>query len=152
MMVDNEHLLMHHLHNLLHFQTKLSIFQHHCVFLLTCSPTSSALATMDLLLALEKELRKRWLAGPGNSFCTNVLHSRHLGCKIKKIEFFLKIFFKYFSHIYKFFKVLPGCILFQLDHLLHGVLGKEDNQGETSNPNDTKKLWVISCELKYCKI
>ena len=48
-------------------------------FPLTCSPTSSALATMDLLVALEKEVRKRWLAGPGISFCTKVLHSRHLG-------------------------------------------------------------------------
>ena len=67
--------------------------------------TSSALAMIASLLVFEKELRKRWLAGPGfvfifpfvcceldqiiktlmsgpgNRFCTIILHSRHLGFK-----------------------------------------------------------------------
>ena len=53
---------------------------------ITSSPTSSALATMSLLVALEKELRKRWLVGAGNSFCTNMLHSRHLDSRMRTSE------------------------------------------------------------------
>ena len=37
-----------------------------------------------LLITLEKEVRKRWLVGAGNSFWTIMLHSRHLDNKIWK--------------------------------------------------------------------
>ena len=83
-------------------------------------PTSSAFATIDLLLAFEKELRKRWLAGAGNNFCTNMLHSRHLSFKAE--------------NCLKIVKIPPRHVALHLDHLLHGVLGKENDQGEASDP------------------
>ena len=86
----------------------------------TSLPTSSALATIDLLLAFEKELRKRWLAGAGNNFCTNMLHSRHLSFKAE--------------NSLKIVKLPPRHVALHLDHLLHGVLGKENDQGEASDP------------------